>query len=441
MSGTMQKLKDEMTQALALADGLMKKAHAEEREITPEERETVDTHLAKARDAKARLGRLEDSDKISAEIAELIKFGAAPPAPAPRSLMALPGGVATLGRQWVESAAFQFFQEGRHRGGMAWTSPAVELVAATLTTDPASGGAVVPVQQGTSILSLPLQVPRVADLFAQGTTTTGLIAWLVEATEVNAAAAVAEGGLKPESTLTFDAVTKALAKVATWLPVSEEMLADVPQIEAYINARLMLFVAIKMDDQVLNGTGVAPNMLGILATPGLSGPVAAGATELNADAVYRALMTALTASMLMPDGIVLHPANWASSVTAKTTNGDYYGPGMFAALPAPALWGLPVVPTTAIALGTGLVGAFKTGAQFWKRNEITVQASNSHADYFVRNLVAIRAEQRALLTTYRPSAFCKVTGLKSGVAAPALAGAEEAPEGGNGGTKALPAKR
>jgi HK97 family phage major capsid protein len=169
--------------------------------------------------------------------------------------------------------------------------------------------------------------------------------------------------------------------------------------------------------------------------------VAAGATELNADAVYRALMTALTASMLMPDGIVLHPANWASSVTAKTTNGDYYGPGMFAALPAPALWGLPVVPTTAIALGTGLVGAFKTGAQFWKRNEITVQASNSHADYFVRNLVAIRAEQRALLTTYRPSAFCKVTGLKSGVAAPALAGAEDAPEGGNGGTKALPAKR
>ena len=33
----------------------------------------------------------------------------------------------------------------------------------------------------------------------------------------------------------------------------------------------------------------------------------------------------------------------------------------------------------------------------------------SHAAYFSKNVVAIRAEQRALLTVYRPSAFFKVT--------------------------------
>ena len=41
-------------------------------------------------------------------------------------------------------------------------------------------------------------------------------------------------------------MTDPVRKVATWLPVSEEMLADVDQIEAYINSRLALFVAIKV---------------------------------------------------------------------------------------------------------------------------------------------------------------------------------------------------
>ena len=72
-----------------------------------------------------------------------------------------------------------------------------------------------------------------------------------------------------------------------------------------------------------------------------------------------------------------------------------------------------------MTIATGLVGAFGTAGQFWTRSGIVVQASNSHSDFFVKNLVAIRAEQRGLLTVYRPSAFAKVTGLKTGLTAPA----------------------
>lgn len=416
MSGTMQKFKDEMTQALALADALMKKAQTEERELTPEERTDIDAHLAKARELKARLGRVEDNDRLQAEIADLLKVSTAA---APASRVILPGGrVASVGRQWVESPAFEFFREGRHKGGMAWTSPAVELLAATLTTDPASGGALRPVQSVPGISPLYEAGPRVAALFAQGRTVSGVLSWLVEKTVTNAAAAVAEGAAKPESALVFEAVTKALAKVATWLPVSEEMLSDVPQMESYLDTRLMTFVAIAMDNQVLNGSGVAPNMLGLLATAGLSGPITVGAAESNADAIFRALMTVIGESGLLPDGIVMHPADWAASVLSKDDNGAYLGPGVFAALPSPSLWGVRTVPTPAIAQGTGVAGAFQTGGQFWAKDGITVQASNSHADYFVRNLVAIRAEQRALLTTYRPAAFCTITGLAGGLATP-----------------------
>jgi len=215
--------------------------------------------------------------------------------------------------------------------------------------------------------------------------------------------------------------------------VSEEMLADVSQIRAYIDARLRLFVDLKVEQEVLNGSGVAPHLPGILTRPGLSPALAKGAEENTADVVFRQAMTIMTTTFLLPDAVVLNPADWAGVVVLKDLNGVYYGPGMFNGLPSPSLWGLSVVPTTGMAQGTGLVGAFKVGGQYWKRQGIVVQASNSHADYFIKNLVAIRAETRGMLAIYRPAAFGTVTGLTSGLVAPAGGGL--AADGGNGGTR------
>jgi hypothetical protein len=44
---------------------------------------------------------------------------------------------------------------------------------------------------------------------------------------------------------------------------------------------------------------------------------------------------------------------------------------------------------------------------------VTVEATNSHSDYFVKDLVAVRAEQREALLVYRPAAFTVVSGLTS----------------------------
>ena len=38
-----------------------------------------------------------------------------------------------------------------------------------------------------------------------------------------------------------------------------------------------------------------------------------------------------------------------------------------------------------------------------------MQVSDSHADFFTRNLVAVLAEMRAGFAVFRPSAFVKVT--------------------------------
>jgi HK97 family phage major capsid protein len=62
-------------------------------------------------------------------------------------------------------------------------------------------------------------------------------------------------------------------------------------------------------------------------------------------------------------------------------------------------------------VNTALVGAFRTAAQVFRRNNLTVEASNSHNDFFQKNLTAIRAEQRLALAVYRPNAFHAITAL------------------------------
>jgi HK97 family phage major capsid protein len=285
-----------------------------------------------------------------------------------------------------------------------------QLHATTLTEDPASGGALVIPQYVPGVLPI-LQRPLVvADLIAPGTTDSNLISYMQETAFTNNAAAVAEGGVKPESALTFTAVQDPVRKIAHWLPVTEEMLEDVPQIRSYIDARLILGVQLEEDDELLNGSGVAPELLGLRLRPNLAADIARG-TDTNADAIFKQIMAIYASSFLMPTGIILNPANWASTVLLKTTTGEYLTGGPFSPIQTPTMWGLPVAVTPAQPAAEGFVGAFRTASQIFRKGGIRVEASNSHQDFFIKNLVAIRAEERLALCVYRPGAMGKVTGL------------------------------
>ena len=57
---------------------------------------------------------------------------------------------------------------------------------------------------------------------------------------------------------------------------------------------------------------------------------------------------------------------------------------------------------------TALVGDFRQ-AVLWEREGVSLAVSDQHADYFVRNLLAILAEMRAAFGVLDPEAFCTVT--------------------------------
>jgi len=380
--------------------------------MTDDERKAIQVLLDEGKAIKTNLEAAKGDASFAAELAKLTSGLTA--VQAAQNLPLSPNKVQrvlkSLGQQWVESPAFEFFRQGHHRSSSAWRSPSVELHATTLDETSGSGGPLIITQYQPGILPLLFKRLVVADLIAPGSTDSNSITYMKETTFTNAAATVAEGAAKPESTLVFAQVSDLVQKIAHWLPVTEEMLEDVSAIQSYIDARLRLGVQLAEEDQLLNGNGTPPNIRGILNRTGLTAAQARGA-DTNADAIFKQITTISTTAFVQPDGIVINPTNWQTIQLAKDANGQYYGAGPFAPPGPTRLWGLPAVTTPTIAAGTALVGDYAGSSQFFRRGGLRVEASNSHQDFFVKNLVAIRAEERGALAVYRPAAFGTITGL------------------------------
>ncbi|HXG72959.1 MAG TPA: phage major capsid protein [Gemmatimonadaceae bacterium] len=401
------------TYAVTQSNKFKNAAANEGRDLGPGERSAIESAVNAATEARTRLDRVKGNQSQSAEIDRLTagmgsNNGHSIGRPSNQATRIVGGG--TLGAEFVNSDAFRWLKDNKNSLAGKWNSPVSEISAATLSTDAASGGDLVIADFRPGILALPTRPTRVSDLFAVAQTDSNLITYMKETTFTNASAAVAEGALKPESTLIFDAVSDPVQKVAHWLPVTDEMLEDVPALRSYLDVRLRLGVELTLEDQLLNGNGTAPNLRGILNRTGLATAIARG-VDTNADAILKQIAAIETATNLRPDAVVVHPDNWKTILMSKDANGQYYGAGPFAGPQGPTLWGLPVAITSAIVANTALVGCFKTAAQIYRKGGLRVDISNSHSDFFIRNMVAVRAELRAALATYRTSAFGVVTNL------------------------------
>ncbi|GAA4479034.1 hypothetical protein GCM10023094_23550 [Rhodococcus olei] len=91
---------------------------------------------------------------------------------------------------------------------------------------------------------------------------------------------------------------------------------------------------------------------------------------------------------------------------AKDLNGTYrYGGPQ--AIGQRTVRGLPVVESETQAAGEALLGDFAK-AVIWDREQTTVTVTDSHADFFIRNMVVILAEERLAFAVTRPTAFVKI---------------------------------
>jgi HK97 family phage major capsid protein len=234
------------------------------------------------------------------------------------------------------------------------------------------------------------------------------IRYVREDTFTNAATTVAEGATKPEAAFDTSEVDAPVRKIAVTGKVTDEMFADFAAIRDYVNNRLQFMVAQQEEAQILLGNGTPPNIQGIETTSGIQ--TQALGTDPLPDAVFKAITKIATVGFFQADGVVMHPLDFQNVKLLKTADGIYIW-GHPADAGPNRLWGLPVVATVAQTQHTAFVGAFKLGAQVFRRQGITLETTNSNVDDFVKNLLTIRAEERLALAVYRPLAFCTVTGL------------------------------
>jgi len=408
---TVQDVREAKEYARTLYERAKAQADAENgRPFTESEASNIQRALDHAQALEKKLGAGRSTAAFTAEIEKLTK-----------GMLPTRGGAVrghSLGAQFARASS-DWLREPGNRGTHPWASPLIELTdprwggdisATTITSDPTTGGVGVPPMYLPGITALPLRPAVVADLLGSGATASNAVVYMVETAYTNAADAVAEGGVKSESAITFTQRTDHVVKIAHYIPVTDELLEDEPGMAAYIDTRLTAGVQVKEDDSLLNGDGVAPHMLGLLNRPGLAPAVARVDPVTNEDAIASQIANIRATTFLSPTAIIIHPTNWETIVLRKTTYGAYIGASPFMTPTGPNLWGLPVAVSPVITAGTALV-VTRSAATVFRRGGMNVQATNSHQDWFTKNLTAIRAEQRSALCVFLPAAIGKVTGL------------------------------
>lgn len=252
-------------------------------------------------------------------------------------------------------------------------------------------------------------------LQVQGTNSNAVEYMTITPAAAPAAAPVAESALKPETSMTLGTATAPVRTLAVHMPVTEQQLQDVPQIEGLIDNELMYELAYVEDEQVSWGDGTGQNLLGIFNTAGVvAGRTVAGDTLI--DKIRRAI-TDVRVARNLPNGLAVHPYDWEAIQLLKGTTNQY----VWVVVTDPAtgqnrIWGLEVVetlgmekPTLAVNTNTVherriLVGDFVRGATLWDRQQAAVAVGWVN-DQFIRNQRTLRGEERLAFGVKRPKAF------------------------------------
>lgn len=259
------------------------------------------------------------------------------------------------------------------------------------------------------IFATPDQRLYVRDLLPSSVTDTNLIEFTSETAFTNNAApqgsgsspTETEGQIKAESGITFTLANSPVITIAHWIPASRQVLADAKLLQGHINARLLYGLKLEEEEELLLGTGAAGTLNGLVnqATAYSRGQ----SNDTMLDTVLKSILQ-VSLSNYEASGVVMHPVDWFSAMLLKDTLGRY----LFSdpqAMVQPRLWAKPVVASMTMTQGKFMTGAFNMGAQIWDREDATIRVSENVNDHFIRNMVAILAEERLAFTVYRPLAF------------------------------------
>lgn len=380
--------------ALAAAQKIVDGAKAAARDLTKDEQSEVEKHLETVKECDAQIeaerksadlmGRLTGAQNISFEDEQ---------AEAEKAHLA-----GSLGERFVKSAAFESFRKANpsgltkspfeikvsDMGGLAELGIGQK---ATITTQTGQPSPVRLLGYSSALLDEPIAF---LDLISTGSTRSTWLEYAQITAETNSADIVAEGELKPLSDIS---TVKAEAKAHTYadgFDVTNQELADDAALVAIMEQRIRWHVRNKVEDTLINGD-TSSNVLGILNTTGTQ----AQAFDTDVITTLAAALAKVESVQVTPQAIVMNPADaWKLALTKESGVGYLMGNPLAQSL-NPTPFGVRLVKSNRVAVGSALVGNFSS-VFFLEREALNVVAFNQHKDYAQRNMAYVRAELRGL---------------------------------------------
>ena len=259
----------------------------------------------------------------------------------------------------------------------------------------------------------PSRAVHIRSLIPNGSTDSQTIRFPKESAYDDGAAATAQGSTLGQSDFDITATSVNVEKIGTFMRITEEMLADTPQLTSYLSARVPSKVLSKEDAEILNGDGSSPNLDGLF-TDGAAFVTSSSANfyqsieSANEYDVLIAALDQLAASNYQADSILLNPVDFHRIVLLKSTANEYLKNQVIQGV-QPAIMGVPITLNTAVTAGKFLVGNLSQATQLWIRDGLGVEFSREDSTNFRDGFVTVRAQERIALTNYQPNAIVQGT--------------------------------
>ncbi len=303
----------------------------------------------------------------------------------------------------IENGAIESIAKGNSRS-------ASFQVKADMTVGADFTGEVIPADRVAGYKYDPTRPIHIRQLLSLGSTQSDVVRFVKESGYSNGAAPTAEGVTLTQSDFDMTASDANVRKIGTYFRISEEMLADTPQLTSYISARAPEKLLEVEDTQILSGDGTGANLSGIIgdAADFAAGSLAGTVESANEFDVIVASLNQLALANYNADTILLNPSDFHKILLLKDTTNNYLKDQVYGGL-QPAFMGVKVILNTAISAGTFLIGNFSVGTQLWVRDGVNVEFFREDGTNVRDGFVTVRVSERVALTNYLPNAFVNGT--------------------------------
>jgi HK97 family phage major capsid protein len=264
----------------------------------------------------------------------------------------------------------------------------------------------------TGNMQTDFQITPLLDICGKAPVDAGAVDYLyVSPAPATAAPEVAEGALKPEADLSIELISATLKTYAHWKAATRQALDDLSTLQQLLENWLQAGVQMAVEGGIVAALAADANI------DAVAGPSMLAAARIG--------MATVQANHRQPNGIVLNPLDWADidlDVLAASVAGPAVNTNPF---------GLRIVAAPDLPQGTGYVGDFQNGVTVFDRGVSNVYATDSHADFFLKNTIVVLAETRALPVVTDTPSLVKISATEA-VAGASASGSSGSGSGGGG---------